>query len=124
MSILWFNIKSKEVRVAESEPMISAMYNSSDMGANSHQGQDFGWRLHPEVAVKVRGIKTDPKKLESIATRYAIPIEDVDDKRILAYISDTNRSAGVEDRTLADFEDEYREEIRRLEASPLTKLAK
>lgn len=117
MALLWFNIKTKEVIVADSGPMIAAFFNSSNMSLNAHQGQDFGWRPHPEVVIKMRGIKSDPRTLETIALRYRQSLEDIDDKMILRYISDTDGRAVINEKTRESFEDEYRADIERLEAA-------
>lgn len=116
MGIAWFNIRSKEIKIAESEPMIAAMYNSSDMGKNVQQGQDFGWRLHPSVVIQLKGIKGDPRTLESIAVHYQVSPSDIDDKLIIAYINDRDRVIPIDERAIEEFEDEYRNEIKELEA--------
>lgn len=115
MSIKWFNIRSKEVRVAETEPQITAMWASSDHSPNITQGQDFGWRLAPEVVVEMKRIKQNPTILESIAARTNRPIEDIGEPEILEYISS---KTGVDEAPIAqdgDYLDEYNAEIRRLE---------
>lgn len=115
MAIKWFNIRSKEVQVAETEPQITAMWASSDHSPNITQGQDFGWRLAPEVVVEMKRIKQDDRILESIAHRYNRPLEDVGEPEILQYISDktsTEQAAVARD---GDYTDEYEQEIRRLE---------
>lgn len=115
MAIKFLNIRSKEVRVARSEPHITAMWASSDRSPNVSQGQDFGWRLAPEVVVEMKQIKNDHQILLQIAQMYNRPLEDVGEPEILAYISDKTRD---EDAPLADdsdYTDEYQAEIRRLE---------
>lgn len=117
MSVLFFNIKSKEVVAADSEPKIAAYYNSSDLGPNARDGQDFFWRLHPSVVVQMKGIKSDLRTLESISIRYNVPLDEIDDKLILSYISDMDgaRDGGLREDTLDSFEEEYHNEIRRLQ---------
>lgn len=115
MAIKFFNIRSKEVVVADSEPKISALWASSDRSPNITQGQDFGWRLAPEVVVEMKRIKQDEQMLLNIAKRYNMMLEDLDEKAILAYISE---KTGVADAPVADdrdYTDEYEQEIRRLE---------
>lgn len=115
MAIKFLNVYTKEIRVAETEPMIAAMYNSGDLGPNAREGQDFGWRLAPEIVVEMRRIRQRPSDMVMIAATYNILPEDVDDKRILKYISD---KTVVEDAPVAqngDYEEEYRDEIRRME---------
>jgi len=114
MALKFYNIRSKETRVAETEPMIAALWGSSDRGPNSNQGQDFGWRLAPEVVVELRRIKVNPSLLQHIAVRYQLPLDEVDETAILQYISD---KTGVEDAPVAqegDYEEEYLGEIRKL----------
>lgn len=115
MAIKYFNIKSKEVRVAETEPHISALWASSDRSPNITQGQDFGWRLAPEVVVELKKIKQDFDQIAAIGRRYQTLPEDVDEKMILQFISD---KTSIEDAKVAseqDYTDEYEQEIRRLE---------
>jgi hypothetical protein len=115
MAIKFFNIRSKEVRVAETEPQIAAMWSSSDHSPNITQGQDFGWRLAPEVVVEMKKIKQDMGMLERIAHTYNRPLEDVGEPEILQYISDqtpVDSAAVAED---GDYTDEYEQEIKRLE---------
>lgn len=115
MPLKFFNIRSKEVRVAESEPMIAALWSSSDRGPNVSQGQDFGWRLAPEVVVELKRIKSNAAKIQEIAVRYNLPIEEVNERAILKYISDKtsiNAAPVAED---GDYEDEYRAEVMELE---------
>ncbi|MGI9028155.1 MAG: hypothetical protein ACR2FM_04955 [Candidatus Saccharimonadales bacterium] len=114
MAIKWFNIRSKEVRVAESEPQISAMWASSDHSPNITQGQDFGWRLAPEVVVDMKRIKQDQNLLLDIAKRYQIMSEDLDEKVILQYISDKTPIDSAPIAGEGDYQDEYDAEVRRL----------
>jgi len=115
MAIKFFNIRSKEVKVAETEPQLAALWSSSDRGPNVSQGQDFGWRLAPEVVVEMKRIKQDQSKLLEIAGRYNVPYEDLGEKEILQYISDKTDAAKAPLAADADYSDEYNQEIRRLE---------
>lgn len=115
MAIKFFNIRSRETLVAETEPQISALWSSSDHSPNITQGQDFGWRLAPEVVVEMKRIKQDAVRLQEIAVRYSRPLEDIGEKEILQYISDRTN---VNDAPVAeeqDYSDDYNDEIRRLE---------
>lgn len=115
MAITFYNIRSREVRVAESEPMIAAMWGSSDRGPNAQYGQDFGWRLAPEVVVRMKRLRQDPETIERIARRYKKAEEDLTETDFLQYISE---QTPVDDAPVAqegDYEDEYMAEIRRLE---------
>jgi hypothetical protein len=115
LAIKFYNIRSKEIRVAETEPHISAMWASSDRGPNVQQGQDFGWRLAPEVVVELKQIKRDENKLIQIAARYRMSLEDVGEKEILQYISDKTDATKAAVASDGDYEDEYSQEIRDLE---------
>lgn len=116
MAIKFFNIRSKEVRVADDEPKISALWASSDHSPNITQGQDFGWRLAPEVVVELKSIKQDYQKLLEIAKRYNVLLEDVDEKIILQYISDMTSPEQAPVAQESDYQDEYDAEVRRLTA--------
>lgn len=100
--------------MANTEPMISAMFNSGDLGPNANHGQDFGWRLAPEVVLQMRRIKKDQDILEKIASRMKKLFEELTDTDVLMYISSQTSveeaPVGMED----DFEDEYNAEIKRL----------
>jgi hypothetical protein len=115
MAIKWFNIRSREVAVAETEPQITAMWASSDHSPNITQGQDFGWRLAPEVVVEMKRIKQDEERLMFIAKKYNRPLEDVGEPEILQYISDKTAAANAPIAQEGDYTDEYAAEIRRLD---------
>lgn len=113
--IKFFNIRSKEVRVAETEPLIAALWASSDHSPNITQGQDFGWRLAPEVVVEMKRIKQDWNTLTDIAKRIGKNVDEVTEPDILDFISHTNQAAQNAIAKDQDYTDEYNEEIRRLE---------
>lgn len=115
MAIKFFNIRSKEVVVAETEPQIAALWSSSDHSPNVTQGQDFGWRLAPEVVVQMKRIKQDYDKLMEIARRISKNVDELNEPDILAYISATSATAQNALARDEDYTDEYNEEIRRLE---------
>lgn len=123
MALKFLNIRSKEIRVAESAEMIAALWSSSDRGPNANQGQDFGWRLAPEVVVELRRISRNPALIQEIAVRYRKPLEDVGEKEILKYISDKTRASEAPVAQEGDYEDEYRREISRLESESRAKTA-
>ena len=116
MAIKFFNIRTGEVRTAESEPHISAMWGSSDRSPNATVGQDFGWRLAPEVVVEMKRIRSDDSTLLEIATRTRRPLEDIGEKEILTYISSKTRAEDAPVAGDKDYTDEYNAEIRRLES--------
>lgn len=115
MAIKFLNIRSKEVRVAETEPQISALWASSDHSPNITQGQDFGWRLAPEVVVQMRRIKEDFNLLLQIANRFKKNVDELNDPDILMHISMTTDAEHAPVATQEDYTDEYNEEIRRIE---------
>jgi len=115
MALKYFNIRSKEVRIADTEPMIAAMYNSSDKGPNALVGQDFGWRLAPEVVVEMKRIVNNPERIQEIANRYRKPFDEVSETDVLRYISDQTAVENAPVAIEGDYEDEYRAEIRKLE---------
>lgn len=115
MALKFKNIRSNEIRVAETEPMISALWASSDMSPNITQGQDFGWRLAPEVAVELKRIKRDPALLQQIANNMKKSVEELNEPDLLKYISDHTAVENAPVAMEGDYEDEYRAEIKRIE---------
>lgn len=124
MAIKFLNIRSKEVRVAETEPHIAALWASSDHSPNITQGQDFGWRLAPEVVIEMRNIKQDGVLLGQIGARLNKPLEDITEPDILSYISSKVDSTNAPVAQEADYSDDYNEEIRRLERQKEAKAVK
>lgn len=115
MAIKFFNIRSKEIRVAETEPMIAAMYNSSDRSPNAMYGQDFGWRLAPEVVVELKRIRKSEEAMQKIATWKKKSIEDLNEIDLLDFMS---AKTAVENAPVAvegDYEDQYLADIKSLE---------
>ena len=114
--IKFYNIRSKETRKCETEPMIAAFWATSDRSPNAQNGQDFGWRLAPEVVVQMRQIMKSEVELARIATMYNLPLEDVTETSILRYISSKNAQSGKDVKdSPEDFEKEYEDKIRELE---------
>lgn len=113
MAIKFLNIKTKRVLVADSGPKIAALYNSSDRSPNVNQGQDFGWRLAPEVVVEMEDIKKDVMMLQRIAAVLKMPYEDVDEKAILTYISSKTVAENAPVAEDSDYSDEYYDSIRK-----------
>lgn len=115
MSLKFFNIRSKEILVADSEPKIAALWSSSDRSPNAQQGQDFGWRLAPEVVVKLRRIKKNEEMLITISNLFKKPLDELKEYDILTYISMKTQSEDAPVAQDEDYEDEYNMEIRKLE---------
>lgn len=115
MALKFYNIRSKEILVADTEPKIAALYNSSDRSPNVSQGQDFGWRIAPEVVVELRRIKRNAEILKQIASNINKALNEVSEIDVLKYISDMTDLEVAPDVDPEDYEDEYRAEIKRLE---------
>jgi hypothetical protein len=113
MAIKFFNINSGETQVAETEPHITAMWACSDRSPNITQGQDFGWRLAPEVVVEIKKLRSDPNQLVQIANRMGKPLEDVTEPDVLSYISFRVSAENAPVATNEDYSDIYDNEIRR-----------
>lgn len=114
MAIKFFNIRSGETQVAETEPQISAMWASSDHSPNITQGQDFGWRLAPEVVVEMKRIRQDMNLLQIISSRINRPLEDINEPDILGYISAKSTPETSPVASNDDYQDVYDQEVRRL----------
>lgn len=114
MAIKFFNVKTKETRTVDTEPMVSAFYNSSDLGPNARVGQDMGWRLAPEVVVRIKKMKTDEALMTKIAANYQIPRENLTDTDLLFHISQEEARAANQRADEEDHTDEYNAEIDRL----------
>lgn len=117
MALIFFNIRTKERLVGDSEPKIAALWGSSDRSPNAQQGQDFGWRLAPPIIVELKRIKRDPAMIAHICALFNKPVDELNEYDILMYISSksTGDSAELPVADLDDYEDEYNMEIRRLE---------
>lgn len=115
MAISFFNVRSQETKVCRTPEMIAAYLNSSDRNPNVMQGQDFGWRLAPAVVVKMREVKLDPNARQYIASSLGIPLEDVQDRDFLYYISAQDEREHNLQQEEGDFTEEYEAEIRDLQ---------
>lgn len=113
--ITFWNIRTKETRVAETEPQIAALWASSDHSPNITQGQDFGWRLAPEVVVEMKRIKQDLPTLLDISKQFQKNVDEIGETDILQWISITNNRVQEAVAGEEDYTDEYDAEIRRLE---------
>lgn len=110
MSVKFFSVRSGEVKLAETEPMIAAYFNSSDLNPNGIV-QDFGWRIHPNMAKRIRELEEDEEFVEKLADKLQIPVENLATYHILKYISDRDDR---ENRKAAEKEDnKYQEQYER-----------
>jgi hypothetical protein len=115
MALNWVNIRSGLKTVAETEPQIAALWASSDHSPNITQGQDFGWRLAPEVVVEMKQIKGDFQALERIASRFKKALDDLSEIDILTWISNKTTLEAAPVVEVADFADDYERQVRLLE---------
>lgn len=113
--IKFFNVNNQETRTAETEPMLSAFWNSSDRGPNASRGQDFGWRLAAETVVELNRIKKDPTIRSQIAQNALMAPDEVDDVLFIKYISDQGGDSTGMTVTKDAFAKQYEDEIRKLE---------
>ncbi len=94
---------------------IDSYVNSSNMGVNANKGQDFKWRLDPEVAAEYDEIKADYTRLKAISDATGVAPEDITDGQILSYMvslelsKEVAKNAKVEN--VATYEDAYREKV-------------
>ena len=104
---------------------IDAYVNSSDMGVNANKGQDFAWRLDPEVAAEFDEIKSDYSRLKAISDASGVTPENITDGQILSYMvsaelsKEASKKAKVEN--VSTYEDEYRAKVsnaKKRKASP------
>ncbi len=115
--ISFFNIKTGE-RVQLTRPhQIGAYLNSSDLSVNAQFGQDFGWRLAPEVIIKLDEFRADPNVLQQIATRIGVDISELTTIHLvqhISYLDDMGQKieAQRKERT-PEFQADYEQEIAR-----------
>lgn len=122
------NIRSGEVVTfsATQDPLarmaqIAAYLNSSDMSPNALKGQDFGWRLAPEIKDEIDRIKGDLPTLDLISKRVGVPIDELRDFHILNYIVEQTfqqeaMAARQSGKSNADFEEDYQARVKALRA--------
>lgn len=90
--VKFFNVRGGETVFAETEPMIAAFFNSSDLNPNGLV-QDYGWRIHPKMVKRIRDIEDDEDIMEKIAKKLEIPLENVATYHILMHIVDQDARA-------------------------------
>lgn len=95
MSVSFFNIKTGEERALDDSAHIAAFVNSSDMGKNARKGQDFSWRISPELKAKVEDYSEDAAKLQEISQRLGVPLDALEVIHILTQIA---FEQGIEER--------------------------
>lgn len=113
VGIKFFNVNTGEERVASTSEHIAAFFNSSDLGPNAKNHQDFGWRLSAETVAEMEIIKEDPAIMAQIASVYQIPPDEVADYNVLKYIADQRfRAAAIASREQGkDYRSDYEKAV-------------
>ena len=97
---------------------LAAYLNSSNMSPNASKGQDFGWRLAPEIIVKIDNIKQDLPTLDMLSRRLGVPVDEIRDFHILNYVAEQDFAAEsmTKRQTVEDssHEDDYKARIKAL----------
>lgn len=105
---------------------MAAYLNASDLSPNAGiRGQDFGWRLAPEVIAEMETVRQDYDSLERISKRIGIGIDDIRDFHILGYVADRSfaedaKAARVNLPTSSDLEDDYRARVKAAKGASFT----
>lgn len=115
MAIRWVRINTGEQVVAETPEQIAALWASSDRSPNITQGEDRWWRFAPEVKVELNKLKADRQALEHIASLFRKTVDDLAEYDILTYISNKTTLEAAPIAEVADFQDEYDAQVRKLE---------
>ncbi len=72
---------------------IAAFLNSSDLSPNAQKGQDFGWRLAPEIKDEIDRMKSDPNIMAILSRQIGIGIDEIRDYQVLNYIAEQEFAA-------------------------------
>lgn len=112
--IEFFNIRTGERRTVDTEPMMSAFYNSTDQHVNAKVGQDMGWRIGASTIKRIEEIKQDATLMNKIALTFQIPPDEVKETDILYWISIEAAREKTEQASQkeGDFTQQYEDEIR------------
>jgi len=112
MSVKFFSVRSGEIVHAETEPMIAAYFNSSDLNPNGIV-QDFGWRIHPAMVKRIREFEEDEEAMEKLADKLQIPIENLATYHVLKFISDREDKAArkKEEKDNNQYQEQYEREL-------------
>ena len=115
--IKFYNVRTGEERTVDTEPLIAAFFNSSNLGPNSNKGQDFGWRLAPETIARIREIRRDPVLMPQIAAQFQLALDEVGDTDIVRWISieAARAEAAKLEGDESDYTQQYEDEIRAIE---------
>jgi hypothetical protein len=85
--IEFVNIKTNEHVELTRPSQIAAYINSSDLSPNASKGQDFGWRLAPELVVKIDEMSQDPETLDRISRALGVGVDEISIIHIVQYLS-------------------------------------
>lgn len=118
MAIEFRNIKTNERRTLDDPHQIGAFINSSDLHVNSNLGQDFGWRLAPEIVRRIERMRQDSELLDRLSSRLGISVDDITTIHLVNQISHEEnvkaRTEQYEETSKGKFQDEYDREIEEL----------
>lgn len=114
-----------EQEVASRSAQMAAFLNSSDLSPNAGQrGQDFGWRLAPEVIAEMDAARQDVEILEKLSRRIGIGMDDIRDYHILSYVADKDFAKDAmklrAKETAPEIEEDYLARVKAAKASPIT----
>ena len=116
MAITFFNINSGETKTVETEPAISAYYNSSNQHVNALVGQDFGWRLGLDTIARMNEIKGNGQLMDRIAQAFQLPLGEVADTDVVRWISleDARQKAQEKVTEQNNFAEDYANDLKAL----------
>lgn len=118
VGIEFFNINSGEKRVANTEALITAFYNSSNMHVNAMVGQDLGWRLAASTVKRMRDIRDDDTVMDRIVARFRLnEVSEITDPHLLTYMfqEDLRKAAKAEETHQEGFAKQYEDDLRALD---------
>lgn len=114
------NIKTGEKVSLKRPHQIGAYINSSNIGVNSNKGQDFGWRLAPNIVVRIDEMASDIDLMEKISARKGIPVDEITTIHLVQYLSELDdRDEKMKEAELArnpQHQESYEKEIEKLKS--------
>ena len=97
---------------------MAAYLNSSNLHPNALKGQDFGWRLAPEIVAQMDRIKGDVNQMDLLSRRIGVAMDDIRDFHVLNYIAEMEFAAeAMREQAAASktvYEEEYEARLRKL----------
>jgi hypothetical protein len=102
---------------------MAAYLNASDLSPNAGvRGQDFGWRLAPEVVAEMDAVRQNAEILDTIGRRLGVPMGEIKDFHILNYVAEKDFAKdAMKAHTVADtsdLEDDYRARVKAAKKGP------